>query len=273
VLDEIPAPGHPAAGHLLVRSEAVGICGSDLHILEGDTGALSGVPDFYPRVQGHEISAVIERAGGGCYPCRENRPNVCVNPRLIGVHLDGGLRELLEIPAANAFAAPGLDPGCTAFVEPMSIVVHALRRAGPAARRAGDHLRRGPDRPGRRDRRSPRGQPIADPRRDRQHQRPSASGEHGKPGRADRGGQHVGRHDGATPGDLPGKGDRRPRLELRDLGGQADRASAEAIRLVTAHADAVTTLLTHRFPLRRVAEAFDLAARRPDDAVKILIMT
>ncbi len=154
VVDDIPEPGPPLAGRIVVRPEAVGICGSDLHLFSGHTDALSGARDFYPRIQGHEIAAVIEQLGenappslepgmrvavmpetrcGHCYPCRTGRPNVCVRLRLVGVHLDGGLQERLDIAAGAAFPAADLDPGTAAFAEPMSIAVHALRRAKPVA--------------------------------------------------------------------------------------------------------------------------------------------
>jgi threonine dehydrogenase-like Zn-dependent dehydrogenase len=170
VIDDIPEPGPPRVGRVVVRPETVGICGSDLHHFSGHTGALSGPRDFlggvrggppprsggvfYPRIQGHEIAAVIEELGpdappaltpgmrvavlpetrcGHCYPCRIGRSNVCVNLRLVGVHLDGGLQERLDIAAGAAFPAGDMDAGCAAFAEPMSIAVHALRRAKPVA--------------------------------------------------------------------------------------------------------------------------------------------
>ena len=63
VIADVPGPGRARAGHVIVRPEAVGICGSDFHLFSGDVGALSGARDFYPRIQGHEVSAVVEDAG------------------------------------------------------------------------------------------------------------------------------------------------------------------------------------------------------------------
>jgi L-gulonate 5-dehydrogenase len=144
-----PEPASPPPGHVLVRPEAVGICGSDFHIFEGDDSTLSGAQRAYPRVQGHEISAQVVAAGDGCpaelaagtrvgiwplvacgrcYSCRLDRPNVCVNFQLIGVHTDGGFQELLTVPAAQAFPAGDADPAVVAFAEPMSVAVHAVRR-------------------------------------------------------------------------------------------------------------------------------------------------
>jgi threonine dehydrogenase-like Zn-dependent dehydrogenase len=147
VLEDVSDPGPARAGNVIVRPEAVGICGSDFHLFSGDVGALSGARHFYPRIQGHEVSAIVEDPGdaatvkhgdrvaiwpllpcGDCYPCRTGRPNVCPRFRLVGVHLDGGLQQRLEVPASTVFGVGDLDPDCTAFVEPASVAVHALAR-------------------------------------------------------------------------------------------------------------------------------------------------
>jgi alcohol dehydrogenase-like protein len=182
VIEDVPGPGRARAGHVIVRPERVGICGSDFHLFSGDLGALSGTCDFYPRVQGHEVSAIVEDPGDGtahgniagalrrgdrvaiwpllpcghCYPCRSKRPNVCPDFRLVGVHLDGGLQERLEVPAGLVFKTGDLDPDSACFVEPASVAVHALERGrlqsqeqvrGRGVRpRAGQAGRRGQDR-------------------------------------------------------------------------------------------------------------------------------
>ena len=154
VIEDVSGPGPARAGNVIVRPEAVGICGSDFHLFSGDVAALSGARDFYPRIQGHEVSAIVEDLGdaaatgdaatisqgdrvaiwpllpcGTCYPCRTQRPNVCPRFRLVGVHLDGGLQERLEVAASTVFGVGDLDPDSTAFVEPASVAVHALARA------------------------------------------------------------------------------------------------------------------------------------------------
>ena len=146
VIEDVSGPGPARAGNVIVRPEAVGICGSDFHLFSGAVAALSGTRDFYPRIQGHEVSAIVEdpgdtamRAGdrvaiwpllpcGSCYPCRAGRPNVCPRFRLVGVHLDGGLQQRLAVPASTVFGVDDLDPDSTAFVEPASVAVHALAR-------------------------------------------------------------------------------------------------------------------------------------------------
>ena len=147
VVEDIEGPGRARAGHVVVRPEAVGICGSDFHLFSGDIAALSGASGFFPRVQGHEVTAIVEDPGdsghqtgdrvaiwpvlpcGRCYPGRENRPNICSAFHLTGVHLDGGLQERLEVPAGQVFSVGDLDADCACFVEPASVAVHALARA------------------------------------------------------------------------------------------------------------------------------------------------
>jgi threonine dehydrogenase-like Zn-dependent dehydrogenase len=145
LLEDRPGPGAPGAGETVVRVEAVGICGSDLHLLHGDLGATH--EGLLPRVQGHEFSAVVEVADpaggpaegtrvavwpvlacGECRPCRDGRVNVCRRLALIGVHRDGALQELLTVPTASVVATPSLTSAQTALVEPVSIGVHAAAR-------------------------------------------------------------------------------------------------------------------------------------------------
>src|SRR6266702_7394612 len=66
VLDDVADPGPPGPEDVILRPEVVGICGSDLHMYSGDVGALSGARSFFPRIQGHELSGVVERTGSDC---------------------------------------------------------------------------------------------------------------------------------------------------------------------------------------------------------------
>jgi L-gulonate 5-dehydrogenase len=145
---DVPEPPAPGAGEVLIRPEAVGLCGSDFHYFLGDIGAVRD-DERYPRIQGHEVSAVIEELGpdcpphleagmriaiwphtscGECYPCRIGRSNACVKLNLIGVHRDGALQEHLLLPAVQAFPVGEQDPVSAAVVEPMSIAVRAVAR-------------------------------------------------------------------------------------------------------------------------------------------------
>ena len=145
---EVREPDEPGAGELIVRPNAVGICGSDFHFFEGHLSEHAGGSGF-PRIQGHEVGATIEAVGpdcraglqsgqtvalfplsacGHCYPCRIGRPNVCVNFSLIGIHEDGGLQELLRIADAQVFPIAGASPSVAALVEPISIAMRAVHR-------------------------------------------------------------------------------------------------------------------------------------------------
>jgi L-gulonate 5-dehydrogenase len=150
---DVADAGEPGPGEVVVRPEAVGLCGSDFHYFLGDIGA---VPDseLYPRVQGHEAAGVVEAIGpdatpglrvgervaiwplaacGHCYPCRIGRQNVCSNISLVGVHRDGALQELLRLPAAQVFPVGDQDPAVAALIEPVSIAVRAVVRGRVAA--------------------------------------------------------------------------------------------------------------------------------------------
>jgi threonine dehydrogenase-like Zn-dependent dehydrogenase len=146
-LIDVPWPGEPGAGEILLRPEVVGVCGSDVHLFHGRLG------EVFPRIQGHEISAVVDAVGPGsedvrpgdrvavwpvlacgrCYPCSIGRENVCANIAIIGAHVDGALQERLCVPAGQVFAVGDMAPAVTAFVEPASIGVRTVVRARVAA--------------------------------------------------------------------------------------------------------------------------------------------
>ena len=155
VVDQ-PEPVLSAPDDVLLRIERVGLCGSDQHHFQGDLGAAG---ELYPRIPGHEVSAVVEQAGdevrnglapgqrvsvqpvfacGECYPCRTGRPNVCARLAVLGIHRDGALAELMAVPAANVIAVdPAVPPEAVAFMEPTAVSVHAVRRGRITA---GEHV-------------------------------------------------------------------------------------------------------------------------------------
>ena len=328
VIEDVSGPGRARAGHVIVRPEAVGICGSDFHLFSGDVAALSGARDFYPRIQGHEVSAVVEDAGNTngvnrgdrvaiwpllpcahCYPCRNKRPNVCVRFRLVGVHLDGGLAERLEVPAGLVFAVGDLDPDCTSFVEPASVAVHALARArltpgeqivvfgaGPiglatllAAVHAGarvlavDPLATRRDLAGRLGAEVVTWAPAAE-LKDQIHDWTKregpplvveTSGEAGVLPQAAELVAAAGRVVvvGMSSGTAPIRPGVFPEKEIDILGSSCATATdfRDAITLVAAHRDAIKTLFSHHFPLARAAAAVEFAMSRPPDAMKIVV--
>jgi threonine dehydrogenase-like Zn-dependent dehydrogenase len=147
-LVDVPDPGEPGPDEVVLRPEVVGVCGSDVHLFHGHLGA-----DVFPRIQGHEISAVVDAVGPGsehvrsgdrvavwpvlacgrCYACAIGRENVCANIAIIGAHVDGALQERLRVPASQVFAVGDMEPAVTAFVEPTSIGVRTVVRARVSA--------------------------------------------------------------------------------------------------------------------------------------------
>ena len=146
---DVPDAGEPEDGEVLIRPEAVGLCGSDFHYFLGHLGDAVGT-DLYPRVQGHEFAGVLEAVGpscpaglragervavwpvtacGHCYPCRIGRRNVCSNISLVGIHRDGALQERVRVPADQVFPVGELDPAASALIEPVSIAIRAVVRA------------------------------------------------------------------------------------------------------------------------------------------------
>jgi L-gulonate 5-dehydrogenase len=134
------------AGEVLVRVQRAGICGSDMHIYHGSNPFAK-----YPRVIGHEFSGTVEAVGSGiahlavgdhvvvdpvvscghCYACRAGRPNVCGNLEVIGVHRDGGFRNRIAVPAANAIKLRhDLPFAIAALAEPLSVAANVLTRTG-----------------------------------------------------------------------------------------------------------------------------------------------
>jgi len=143
-LTERPDPGSPAPGEALIRIRRVGVCGSDIHAYKGNQ------PFFtYPRVVGHELGVEIAAVGsnekglavgdrcavepylhcGRCIACRRGKTNCCVNLQVLGVHADGGMRELMTVPVAKLHRSRRLSLDQLALVEMLTIGAHAVRRA------------------------------------------------------------------------------------------------------------------------------------------------
>ena len=136
----------PGPGEALVRVRRVGICGTDLHAFRGRQ------PFFtYPRVLGHELGVEVLKLGaevadaglrigdrcsvepylscGTCIACRRGRTNCCATLQVLGVHIDGGMRDTFVVPARNLHVANDLDYEQLALVETLGIGAHAVDRA------------------------------------------------------------------------------------------------------------------------------------------------
>jgi len=143
---EVEAPT-AGPGQVLVRVAACGVCGTDLHIVDGTYHAT------YPLIPGHELGGTVVEVGAGvsrlepgtpvamnpnlacrhCRQCRRGRPHLCENPQAVGVTGDGGFAELVVMPAELAVPLPdGLRPADAAIMEPTSCCLHGLEVARPA---------------------------------------------------------------------------------------------------------------------------------------------
>lgn len=143
---DVPAP-RPGPGQVAVRVGACGICGTDLHIADGEFP-----PSPYPLVPGHEFAGTVSDVGddvstgiavgdrvavdpslfcGHCRQCRRGRGNLCENWGAIGDTVDGAFAEYVVVPAATCYELPGhLSFAQGALVEPVSCAVHGVRRLG-----------------------------------------------------------------------------------------------------------------------------------------------
>lgn len=142
VLERRSTP-QPGPGEVLLRVRRVGVCGTDMHIYRGTQPFLS-----YPRVMGHELSGEVVSAPAGsdlapgdtayvmpylscgtCPACAKGKTNCCMNIRVLGVHMDGGLAEYLAVPEGFVRKVEGVGLDEAAMVEFLAIGAHAVRRA------------------------------------------------------------------------------------------------------------------------------------------------
>ena len=145
-LVDVPVPS-PGPGDVLVRVEAVGICGSDLELLRGTRD-----PAFtrYPVVPGHEWAGVIAEDApaypqlprgtpvvveghnfcGACGPCRAGRTHLCAHYDEYGFTRDGGYGEYVAARADLCHPLTRVDTSLGAFAEPTACGLHAVERSG-----------------------------------------------------------------------------------------------------------------------------------------------
>ncbi|NUR03121.1 MAG: L-idonate 5-dehydrogenase [Streptomyces sp.] len=152
-VDELPVP-EPGPAQALVAVRYGGVCGSDLHYWKH-----GGVGDFRlkePMLLGHEVVGTVVAYGSPdtagpavgtavavhpatpcdvCPECVEGRRNVCRDTRYLGSaarfpHVQGGFAAQVVVPAEQLRALPeGLDLRRAALAEPLSVALHAVRRA------------------------------------------------------------------------------------------------------------------------------------------------
>jgi (R,R)-butanediol dehydrogenase/meso-butanediol dehydrogenase/diacetyl reductase len=145
-VEQVPEPGPPGPGELLIRVSKAALCGTDS--AEWDHGPLLAQP---PVVLGHEFTGTVVAAGRGaegfplgtrvvsgagiscgtCEWCTAGRTNLCASYQTLGLHRDGGLAELVLSPASICRPVPeSLDDVAAVLAQPLAVALHAARRGG-----------------------------------------------------------------------------------------------------------------------------------------------
>jgi 2-desacetyl-2-hydroxyethyl bacteriochlorophyllide A dehydrogenase len=135
------APEPDPAGRALVRVRRVGICGTDLKLLDGV------IPVAYPRVMGHEVVGEVLVPGpsattaagqrvlvdpstwcGRCDPCRSDRTHLCARGGLLGRDVDGGFAALVAAPESRLVPVPAaVGDDAAVVLQGLGTCVHAMR--------------------------------------------------------------------------------------------------------------------------------------------------
>jgi 2-desacetyl-2-hydroxyethyl bacteriochlorophyllide A dehydrogenase len=139
-IEKVPDPA-PGPRDVVVRVAGCGICGTDLHIMEGEFAPA------YPIVPGHEFAGEVVEVGSGvtevvvgdqvavdpslhcgeCYQCKRARGNLCENWNAIGVTRPGGAAEFVVAPVKNCYRLPdSVSPADAALIEPLSCAVRGV---------------------------------------------------------------------------------------------------------------------------------------------------
>jgi len=147
-LIDVPKPAIQHDTDVLIRMEAIGVCGSDIHYFL--TGRIGNQVVEYPFRIGHEGAGVVESVGskvstlkpgervaidpavscGQCDQCRSGRPHTCRNLQFLGHpnQLPGCLAEYIVMPEKSVYPVPDeMTPEHAAFIEPLSIGAYAAK--------------------------------------------------------------------------------------------------------------------------------------------------
>lgn len=136
---DIPVPD-VGPGDVRIRVQQVGVCGTDLHIHNGDFNAV------FPLIPGHELVGVVDAVGDGvtrfrigeqvsvnpniycgtCDYCLSGRLILCSDAKGLGSNFPGFFAELVTVPANLVFSVEGLDLDTAVFTEPAACAMHGL---------------------------------------------------------------------------------------------------------------------------------------------------
>jgi D-arabinitol dehydrogenase (NADP+) len=136
-ITEVPTPV-PGPGEVRIRVNQVGVCGTDLHIHEGDFQA------EFPLTPGHELVGWVDELGEGvtrfavgeqvtvnpnvpcgvCDYCLGGRPILCDSLKGMGSNFPGFFAEFVTVPSGLVFSVEGLEPDVAVFSEPAACAMH-----------------------------------------------------------------------------------------------------------------------------------------------------
>lgn len=146
-LREVEVP-HAGPGEVVVKNMACGVCGTDVHIKNGEPGSADVTP---PVVLGHEYSGEVVEVGQGvtalqigdhvtvdpniycgkCVHCRNGKKQLCESMQAVGVTRDGGFAQYSLVPEAQAFKlAKDVSWDAGAMAEPLACCLHGIDLAG-----------------------------------------------------------------------------------------------------------------------------------------------
>jgi len=139
----LPIPNIEEA-EVLIKISYCGVCGTDLHIYNGEGGAFAVNP---PLIMGHEFSGTVVEIGsqvktikvgdlvsvdpnnmcGECYNCQNAMEQFCSNTIGIGTTVDGGFAEYIAVTEKQVFKfREGTDPLIASMAEPVSCCIHGI---------------------------------------------------------------------------------------------------------------------------------------------------
>lgn len=144
---DLPNPV-PGPDEVVVDVKACGVCGTDIHLFEGQGGAFA---NEYPLIMGHEYAGIVSAAGenvrhvsigdhvsidpnlycGVCEPCREGSVHFCERMTGYGTTKPGGFAEKSLVNARAVYKVPDSLPfEVAAMMEPVSCCLHGIDRSG-----------------------------------------------------------------------------------------------------------------------------------------------
>jgi len=143
IVEDVPVR-QPDDNGVLIRVRYCGVCGTDVHIFEGDKGSARVDP---PVILGHELSGDVIKVGekvknvkigdrvsvdpnlycGKCYFCANGKKHLCEHMVGLGTAADGGFAEYVTVPEELVFpVADNVSYEAAAMTEPISCCLHGM---------------------------------------------------------------------------------------------------------------------------------------------------